>query len=159
MEAIEEVQQTSVADEYHSGGELQYLTFMLGEESYGIEILRVQEIRGWEPVTTVPNTPSYVRGVLNLRGNIIPVIDLRLKFQLSKVEFGKTTVIIVVEVGDRVLGAVVDAVSEVLSIAQTSIQESESIGSIVGAQMLSGIAKCEERLVSLLDVEKVLALR
>ncbi len=158
MEAVEEVESTSSSSEYTSGDTLQYLTFLLGAESYGIEILRVQEIRCWEPVTKVPNTPSYVRGVLNLRGNIIPVVDLRMKFNLEQAEFGQTTVIIVVEVGDRVLGAVVDAVSEVLSVDRNDIQASDSIGCIVGAEMLSGIAKCEERLISLLDVEKVLSL-
>ena len=105
---------------------LQYLTFSLAGEEYGIDILKVQEIRGWAPVTKVPNAPAFVRGVMNLRGAIVPVIDLRLRFGLEAIEYTKTTVVIVVMVqgatGNRVIGAVVDGVSDVLNLQAADIQ-------------------------------------
>src|SRR5215470_2893114 len=99
----------------------QYLTFLLAETEYGVDILRVQEIKGWDTVTPLPNTPEYVRGVMNLRGTIVPIIDLRLRFGLASVPYGPTTVVVVLKVshdhGSRIMGMVVDAVSDVYNVA------------------------------------------
>src|ERR1700735_3341871 len=109
MQAID----TAPSQIFHPTGIQQYLSFALGEEQYGIEILRVQEIKGYSGITPIPNTPPHIRGVMNLRGTVIPVVDLRAKFNLNTQAYDKLTVIIVVTVGARIIGLVVDAVSDV----------------------------------------------
>lgn len=142
---------------------LQYLTFILAGESYGIDILKVQEIRGWVPVTKVPNAPSFVRGVMNLRGAIVPVIDLRLRFGLESVEYTKTTVVIVVTVrseqGGRIVGMVVDGVSDVLNINNASeIKDPPDFGTAVNTEFISGLVTIEAGMVMLLDVDRLLSI-
>lgn len=138
-----------------AGGGRQFLTFTLGGEDYGVEILRVQEIRGFTAVTPVPNSPAYVRGVMNLRGTVVPVFDLRLKFGMPSKEYDRFTVIVVVNVGARVVGLVVDAVSDVLDIAHASIDTSPDLGGEVDTAILQGIARSGDRLVTLLDIDRV----
>ena len=133
----------------------QYLTFTLGQEEYGVEILKVQEIKGYSSVTPLPNTPSYIKGVMNLRGTIIPVVDLRTKFAMAEAEYNQFTVIIVVTVGTKVVGLVVDAVSDVLNIPKLDIQATPDFGSQVDVRFISGISKAGEKLVVLLDIDKV----
>jgi purine-binding chemotaxis protein CheW len=135
----------------------QYLTFSLGQETYGIEILRVQEIRGYKPATPIPNSPSWVRGVMNLRGTIVPVIDLRAKLGLESAQYGRVTVIIVVNVGTRISGLIVDSVSDVQNFAPSDIQPSPDLGSSSESRFARGIARVDESLVVLLDLERVLA--
>ena len=135
----------------------QYLTFALGAEEYGVEILKVQEIKGYSAITPIPNTPSYVKGVMNLRGSIIPIVDLRAKLSMPETTYNQFTVIIVVRVGAKTVGVVVDAVSDVLNIPLKDIQPTPDFGSQVDARFISGLAKASERLVVLLDIEKVLA--
>ncbi len=135
----------------------QYLTFALGAEEYGVEILKVQEIKGYSSITPIPNTPSYVKGVMNLRGSIIPIVDLRAKLSMAEAAYNQFTVIIVVRVGAKTVGVVVDAVSDVLNIPLKDIQPTPDFGSQVDARFISGLAKAGERLVVLLDIEKVLA--
>jgi len=134
----------------------QYLTFSLGQEEYGVEILKVQEIKGYSAITPIPNTPAYLKGVMNLRGNIIPVVDLRSKLSMTETPYNQFTVIVVVTVGSKTIGLVVDAVSDVLSIPRTDIQETPDFGAHVDAAFISGMAKAGDRLVVLLDIEKVL---
>ncbi len=134
----------------------QFLTFALGDEEYGVEILKVQEIRGYSAVTPIPNTPPYIKGVMNLRGTIIPVVDLRAKLAMREAEYNQFTVIIVVNVGTKVMGLVVDGVSDVLNIPRTDIQATPDFGSEVDARFISGMAKAGEKLVALLDIDKVL---
>ncbi len=134
----------------------QFLTFALGDEEYGVEILKVQEIRGYSAVTPIPNTPPYIKGVMNLRGTIIPVVDLRAKLAMSEAEYNQFTVIIVVNVGTKVMGLVVDGVSDVLNIPKTDIQATPDFGVEVDARVISGMAKAGEKLVALLDIDKVL---
>jgi len=134
----------------------QYLTFALGAEEYGVEILKVQEIKGYSSITPIPNTPSYVKGVMNLRGSIIPIVDLRAKLSMAEAAYNQFTVIIVVRVGAKTVGVVVDAVSDVLNIPLKDIQPTPDFGSQVDARFISGLAKASERLVVLLDIEKVL---
>lgn len=135
----------------------QYLTFTLGEEHYGAEILRVQEIKGYTAVTRIPNTPDYIKGVLNLRGTIVPIIDLRTKFGMEKIDYSRFTVIVVVVVRDRIVGIIVDAVSDVLSIPKKEIQPPPKFGTSVDVSFISGIGKCGEKLVALLDIDRVLS--
>jgi purine-binding chemotaxis protein CheW len=134
----------------------QYLTFTLGEEEYGVEILKVQEIKGYSAITPIPNTPAYVKGVVNLRGTIIPIVDLRAKLAMSEASYNQFTVIIVVRVGPKTVGVVVDAVSDVLDIPVKDIQATPDFGAQVDARFISGLAKAGEKLVVLLDIEKVL---
>lgn len=140
---------------------LQYLTFSLAGEEYGIDILKVQEIRGWAPVTKVPNAPPFVRGVMNLRGAIVPVIDLRLRFGLETMAYTKTTVVIVVTVqsasGSRIIGTVVDGVSDVLNPNAADIQPPPDFGTAVHTEFISGLVTIEAGMVMLLDVDRLLS--
>jgi purine-binding chemotaxis protein CheW len=133
----------------------QYLTFRLGAEEYGIEILRVQEIKGYSAVTPIPNTPAYVKGVMNLRGTIVPIVDLRAKFLLAETTYNQFTVIIVVTVGAKVMGLIVDAVSDVLNISKGDIEAAPDFGGQVEANYISGMAKASDKLVALLDIDRV----
>ena len=135
----------------------QYLSFALGDEQYGIEILRVQEIKGYSGITPIPNTPAHIRGVMNLRGTVIPVVDLRAKFHLETHNYDKFTVIIVVTVGARIIGLVVDAVSDVLDISKTEIRPAPDLGHRENTRFISGMVHVGERLVVLLDIATLLA--
>ena len=137
-----------------------YLTFKLSDEEYGIEILKVREIIGLMDITSVPRTPDYVRGVINLRGTIIPVVDLRKKFGMESTEETEQSCIIVVEVtkndGSEAIGVFVDAVSEVLDIAENDIEKAPSLGADVNTDFILGMAKIKDSVKILLNVEKVL---
>ena len=134
----------------------QYLTFKLQEEEYGIEILRVQEIKGFSRITPIPNTPRFIKGVLNLRGTVVPVVDLRTKFSMPETAYDKFTVIIVVTVGPKVVGLVVDAVSDVLNIVPGEIQATPDLGAGVDTTFMTGMAKAGEKLITLLNIEKLI---
>jgi purine-binding chemotaxis protein CheW len=134
----------------------QYLTFALGEEEYGVEILKVQEIKGYTAITPIPNTPPHIRGVMNLRGTIVPVVDLRTKLGMQETEYSQFTVIIVVTVGTKVMGLIVDAVSDVLNIPKSDIQATPDFGASVDARFINGMAKAGEKLVVLLNIDRVL---
>jgi purine-binding chemotaxis protein CheW len=134
----------------------QFLTFSLGEELYGVDILRVQEIKGYTAVTKIPNTPPHIKGVLNLRGTIVPIVELRTKFGMPTIDYTAFTVIIVVVVQDKVMGLVVDAVSDVLDIEKKDIQPAPDFGNRVDVTFLNGIGKAGDKLVSLLDIDRLL---
>jgi purine-binding chemotaxis protein CheW len=138
-----------------------YLTFKLAGEEYGIGILKVKEIIGMMPITTVPRTPDYVKGVINLRGKVIPVIDLRLKFGMQEMGYSERTCIIVVEIrgqnGAILIGIVVDAVSEVLNIRSSEIEETPNFGASLETQYILGMAKMNAGVKILLDIDKVLS--
>jgi purine-binding chemotaxis protein CheW len=137
----------------------QMLTFRLGEEAYGVDILRVKEIRGWSPVTRIPQSRQHVLGVLNLRGSIVPIIDLRVRFSLEKAEFTPLTVIIVLaiesETGSRECGLVVDSVSDVVDIASDAMRPAPNLGGSVSAEFIYGLATVEDRMMILLDVDEL----
>ena len=139
----------------------QVLTFVLGTENYGVDILCVQEIRGWAPVTRIPHAPSHVLGVLNLRGSIIPVVDLRMRFSLEKAQYDAVTVIIVLSVrcksGQKSFGVVVDGVSDVVDVDATQIRSPPDLGSSAATDHIHGILPTPERMIILLDVDKLLA--
>ncbi len=138
-----------------------YLTFSLGNEEYGIYILKIKEIMGMMPITSVPQTPDFVKGVINLRGKVIPVVDLRLKFGMEPVEYTDRTCIVVVEISDKntniLIGCVVDSVSEVLSIKEDDIEDTPEFGSRVDTDYLLGMAKLNHGVKILLDIGKVLS--
>ncbi|GMR19947.1 MAG: chemotaxis protein CheW [Gammaproteobacteria bacterium] len=138
----------------------QFLTFLLAEEEYGVDILRVQEVKGWTPVTCIPQSPEYVRGVLNLRGTIVPIIDLRMRFNIDTVEYTRTTVIIVISVesedSDRVIGVVADGVSDVIDVVQEKIKSAPDFGTKVHTDFISGLATIDEKMIMLLDIDKLL---
>jgi purine-binding chemotaxis protein CheW len=145
------------------GGE-QYLTFILAGEEYGIDILRVQEIRGWSKPTPMPRAPTFLKGVINLRGNIVPIIDLRERFDLPAIEYGPSTVVIVISLNDHEapdedphdVGIVVDAVSEVYTIDSKLIKDAPDMGPAEG-QFVKGLATMEEKLVILLDIDLLIS--
>src|SRR5271168_921070 len=109
----------------------QFLTFLLDEQEYGLEIFRIREIRGYAPITPIPNVPSHVRGVMNLRGTVLPVVDLRMKFHLPPIEYNKFTVIVIAMVGDKMVGLLVDAVSDVLQVNHEAMRAAPDFGSAV----------------------------
>jgi len=134
----------------------QYLTFTMAGEEYGVEILKVQEIKGYSAITHIPNTPAYVKGVMNLRGTIIPVIDLRAKLAMAEGQYNQFTAIVVLTVGAKTMGLVVDAVSDVLNIPGSDVQPTPDFGADVNARFISGMAKAAEKLVVLLDLDELL---
>ena len=134
----------------------QYLTFALGGEEYGVEILKVQEIRGYTSITPIPNTPPHIKGVMNLRGAIVPVVDLRSTLAMPATEYSPFSVIIVVTVGTRVMGLIVDAVSDVLDVARTDIHSTPDFGTRIDARFIQGMARVGDKLVVLLDIDRVL---
>ncbi len=145
----------------HEAAMAQYLTFCLAGEEYGINILKVQEIKGWTEVTPMPNTPEFILGVINLRGTVVPIVDLRLHFGLPYLEPGPTTVVIVVRAEDgdgnqRTMGIVVDAVSEVRNIDENLIQPPPPIEETQGHRAVAGLAAHEERMIILLDIDDLL---
>lgn len=143
-------------DKQVTAAPLQQLTFSLAGEEYGVDILAVREIRSWSRVTRIPQTPDYVLGVLNLRGAIVPVMDLRLRFGLQRESYGDDTVMIVVAIGERLFGIVVDAVSDVVDIDPATIKPVPDMGAVVDTRYLKGLVTHVDRMVMLLDVEKLM---
>lgn len=141
-------------------GSHQVLTFTLGAETYGVDILRVQEIRGWSPVTRIPQAPAHVLGVLNLRGSIVPIVDLRMRFTLERAEYTPLTVIIVLSVesasGRRDFGVVVDGVSDVINVPQGDIKATPDLGAQVNTEFIEGLAAVAGNMVMLLDIDQLI---
>jgi purine-binding chemotaxis protein CheW len=133
------------------------LVFVLGREEYGVDILKVQEIRGYEKVTPIPSAPDYLKGVTNLRGVIVPIIDMRVKFRMPEVRYDSFTVVVILRIGGRVIGLVVDAVSDVVGFAQSDVRPAPQLGSLVDGSFIAGLATQGERMVLLLDIEKLLS--
>jgi purine-binding chemotaxis protein CheW len=138
----------------------QVLTFVLGSETYGVDILRVQEIRGWSAVTKIPNAPPHVLGVLNLRGSIVPIVDLRKRFCLEQAQYSAVTVIIVLSVraesGRRDVGVVVDGVSDVVDVQSAAVRAAPDLGSRAATDHISGLVPIAERMVVLLDIDRLI---
>ena len=133
------------------------LVFKLGSEEYSVDILKVQEIRGYEKVTPIPRSPDYLKGVVNLRGNIIPVIDLRVKFGMPNPTYDSLTVVIVMRIAGRIIGAVVDAVADVVRFGENEIREAPKLGAMVDSTYLSGVVTQDSRMILALDIEKLLS--
>ena len=133
------------------------LVFVIGKEEYGVDILKVQEIRGYDKVTALPSAPDFLKGVVNLRGTIVPVIDMRIKFKLPDPRYDSFTVVVILKLSSRVIGIVVDAVSDVVRLAAADVKDPPRLGSVVDSSYLTGVATLNERMVLLLDIEKLLS--
>ena len=133
------------------------LTFTLGREEYGIDILKVQEIRGYEAVTTIANAPEFIKGVINLRGIIVPIVDMRIKFNLGEVSYDDTTVVIILNVSNRVVGMVVDGVSDVITLKGDQIKPAPEFGAGLDTRYLQGLGTVDERMIILVDIEKLMS--
>ena len=140
-----------------AGGAREYLTFRLDQEEYGIDILKVQEIRGYESPTRVANAPDFIKGVINLRGTIVPIVDMRLKFQCSKAEYNTFTVVIVLNLRHRIVGIVVDSVSDVMELAPESLKSAPDIDSVIDSAAVVGLGSVGDRMLILLDIERLMS--
>ena len=157
MQTEQVVEQDSEADiaAATAGGE--FLTFRLGEEEYGVEILKVQEIRGYDAVTRIANAPDYIKGVVNLRGIIVPIFDLRIKFNLADPQYTELTVVIILKLAGRVVGVVVDSVSEVINLSPAQMRPAPKFGATVDAQHIVGLGTVDDRMLILIDIEKLMS--
>lgn len=149
----ESVTQVSISPTSAAG---EYLTFTLGGEDYGLEILKVQEIRGYDTVTQIANTPSFIKGVVNLRGKIVPIVDLRIKFNLGEVEYNQFTVVIILNLNNRIVGIVVDGVSDVTALKEEQIRDVPSLVSTIDTKHIVGLATIEEQMLILVDIEQLM---
>ena len=134
----------------------EFLTFRLGEAEYAIDILKVQEIRGWEIPTTIANTPDFIKGVINLRGTIVPIVDLRLKFRLGEARYDELTVVIILSFARRVVGVVVDAVSDVTTLMPQQMRPAPEFGGTLDTRFITGLGTLGDRMLILVDIEKLL---
>ncbi len=137
----------------------EYLTFKLGEEEYGIDILKVQEIRGYDHVTRIANTPGWLKGVINLRGTIVPIVDMRIKFNLGRAEYDQFTVVIILNVAKRTVGMVVDSVSDVLTLAGEQIRPAPELSGSMDTRYIMGLGTVEGRMIILADIERLMTSR
>ncbi len=135
----------------------EYLTFRLGSTEYGVDILKVQEIRGYDSVTAIANAPAFIKGVVNLRGLIVPILDMRIKFQVGEVRYDEFTVVIILNVGGRVVGIVVDSVSDVRMLQAGDIKPAPAIATSLGTDFIIGIGTVEDRMLILIDIERLMA--
>jgi len=143
--------------EMASVGAREYLTFRLDQEEYGIDILKVQEIRGYEKPTRIANAPEFIKGVVNLRGTIVPIVDMRLKFNCAKAEYNDFTVVIILNLHNRIVGIVVDSVSDVMELPAESIKAAPEIDSVIDSSAVMGLGSVGERMLILLDIEKLMS--
>ncbi|WP_221799282.1 chemotaxis protein CheW [Oceanobacter mangrovi] len=150
----------AMATEEVAQDEQQYLTFIMAGEEYGVDILAVQEIRGWEHATVIPNAPAYIKGVINLRGTIVPIMDLRTRFGLQVVDYSPVTVVIILKVDtphERVMGIVVDAVSDVYTVARVDTRRAPELTEDENSRFVDGLVNVNNKMVILLDVESLLS--
>ncbi len=134
----------------------EFLTFTLGKEEYGVEILKVQEIRSYEAPTTIANAPEFLKGVVNLRGVIVPIVDMRIKFGLGSAQYNQFTVVIILNVAHRVVGMVVDGVSDVLTLSADQIRPAPEFGASLDTQYIIGLGTVDERMLILMDIERLM---
>jgi purine-binding chemotaxis protein CheW len=153
-------EKSATPDSPAAGVKEQYLTFMLAGEEYGVDILRVQEIKGWDKVTRIPHTAKFILGVINLRGSVVPILDLRCRFGLGNIDFGPTTVVIVVRVvskaGERTVGMVVDAVSEVYNVDMAATKPPPDVCANVDTMFVKALATMGEKMLILLDIDRLI---
>jgi purine-binding chemotaxis protein CheW len=135
----------------------EYLTFTLGAEEYGVEILKVQEIRGYEAVTKIANAPDFIKGVSNLRGTIVPIVDMRIKFNLGEAEYNQFTVVIILNVAGRIVGMVVDSVSDVIELKPEQIRPAPDFSSSFDTKYITGLGTVDERMLILMDIERLMS--
>jgi len=138
-------------------GGREYLAFTLGSEEYGIDILKVQEIRGYDTVTRIANAPAFIKGVINLRGHIVPIVDMRIKFNLESAEYNQFTVVIILNVASRVVGMVVDSVSDVIQLGAEQIRPAPDFSATFDTEYITGLGTIDERMLILVDIEKLMS--
>jgi len=157
----EQVTKDDAAESLQVSAGDQYLTFILNNETYGISILKVQSVQGWERVTQLPNSPDYVLGVINMRGDVVPIIDLRLRFAMGSGEFTERTVVIIVKVEcrdhPRTVGLVVDAVSEVQNVRADEFREAPDLGNNISSEYIKGLGLADKGMVILLDIDRLIS--
>jgi purine-binding chemotaxis protein CheW len=161
MSELETVSNSADLIEQKEDASEQYLTFLLGDEEYGVEILRVQEIKGWDSVTRIPNSPHYLCGVLNLRGTIVPVVDLRLRFGMPALAYTPTTVVVVLKVDgitQRTVGIVVDGVSDAHNVLPEDIKPAPDFGSSINTDFITGLVSIEENMMMILNIDSLLSI-
>ncbi|MDP1879259.1 MAG: chemotaxis protein CheW [Actinomycetota bacterium] len=141
------------------GNSRELLTFTLGNEEYGIDILKVQEIRGYDAVTTIANSPDFIKGVINLRGIIVPIVDMRIKFKLGNITYNELTVVIILNVANRVVGIVVDGVSDVIALTAEQLKPAPEFSSSLDMQYIMGLGTVDERMIIVMDIEKLMTSR
>jgi purine-binding chemotaxis protein CheW len=135
----------------------EFLAFTLGKEEYGIQILKVQEIRGYESVTRIANAPDFIKGVVNLRGIIVPIVDMRIKFNLGEPTYDQFTVVIILNVGGRVVGMVVDSVSDVTTLSPEQIKPAPEMGTVLNTDYLIGLGTLDQRMLILVDIDRLMS--
>lgn len=135
----------------------EFLSFKLAHEEYCLDILSVQEIRGYDTVTAIANTPDFIKGVINLRGNIVPIVDLRLKFRLSQARYDATTIVIILNLHRKMIGIVVDSVSDVIALSPEGIREAPRFGSAINTEFISGMASVDGRMLIVVDIHRLLS--
>lgn len=145
-----------ISENVHVGAR-EYLTFRLDQEEYGIDILKVQEIRGYEQPTRIANAPAFIKGVVNLRGTIVPIVDMRLKFNCAQADYNSFTVVIILNLRDRVVGIVVDSVSDVMELSAENIRSAPDVESAINNGCILGLGSVGERMLILLDIEKLMS--
>ena len=136
---------------------LEFLSFTLGQEEYGIDIQKVQELRGYDAVTRIANAPEHIKGVVNLRGIIVPIIDMRIKFNLGTPTYDQFTVVIILNIGGRVMGMVVDSVSDVITLKPEQIRPAPPMGSVLDTEYLMGLGTLDERMLILIDLDRLMS--
>ena len=141
----------------HDQGDIEALAFTLGSEEYGIDILNVQEIRGYDSVTRIANAPDFIKGVINLRGIIVPIVDMRIKFNIGDPSYDQFTVVIILNVADRVIGMVVDSVSDVITLSPGQVKPPPEMGAALNTDYLIGLGTLDERMVILVDIDKLMS--
>jgi purine-binding chemotaxis protein CheW len=149
--------QATTKPDAHDAAGSEYLAFTLGAEEYGIDILKVQEIRGYEAVTRIANAPEFIKGVINLRGIIIPVVDMRIKFKLGTPTYDQFTVVIILNIGGRIMGMVVDSVSDVTTLTPDQIKPAPEMGSAFNGEYLMGLGTLDERMLILIDIDRLMS--
>ena len=137
----------------------QYLTFTLGAEEYAVDILKVQEIRGYDAVTAIANAPTFIKGVINLRGVIVPIVDMRIKFNVGEATYNEFTVVIILNVLNRVVGIVVDGVSDVITLPPEQMKAAPEFGAALDTKYIKGLGTMDERMIILVDIEKLMSSR
>lgn len=154
-------EETEIADEIKSDDHVdqdsiqQFLTFTIGEEEYGVEIMKVREIKGWTETTRLPNSPDFMKGVINLRGVVIPIFDLRGRFSMGETNPDEKNVVIIIAVGERLIGVLVDAVSDILSVSEDQIRPAPKMETKLDEKFVSGLISVDEKMVVVLDVENL----
>ncbi len=148
---------TDKSSDANTAGAREYLTFRLDREEYGIDILKVQEIRGYEPPTRIANAPAFIKGVVNLRGTIVPIVDMRLRFSCERADYDSFTVVIILNLRQRIVGIVVDSVSDVMELAPENTRAAPDVDSVIGSDAVIGLGSLGDRMLILLDIEKLMS--